>query len=164
MKRKFIGIGIAVVLAVLGTVALVTYVQSAKDDAVADQRPVPVYVVTQTIPKSASAAEIKKAVKLVDVPVRLRAQDAIDDLSVIDEEDVAAVDLNAGEQLLASRLVDARSLTKVDTPTGLQELTVALEPERAVGGELTAGDTVGIVLSFDPFDLDNSAQYDSATT
>jgi pilus assembly protein CpaB len=113
--------------------------------------------VTQTIPKSASADEIRSSVKLVDVPVRLRAQDAIADLSDVDDDVVAAVDLNAGEQLLASRLVDARSLTKVDTPTGLQQLTVALDPERAVGGELTAGDTVGIVISFDPFNLDESA-------
>ena len=164
MKRKILGIGAAVILAVLGTVALVAYVQSAKNDAVSGEQPVPVYVVTKPIPQSASAAEIKKAVKLVQVPVRLRAQDAIADLSAISEDDVAAVELNAGEQLLTNRLVKAKSLTKVDAPTGLQEMTVALDPERAVGGELTAGDTVGIVISFDPFDLDNSAPDQTSTT
>jgi pilus assembly protein CpaB len=38
-------------------------------------------------------------------------------------------------------------------PAGFQEVAVALEPERAVGGELGPGDTVGVAMSFEPFDL-----------
>ena len=40
-------------------------------------------------------------------------------------------------------------------------MTVALDPERAVGGELKVGDTVGVVLSFDPFDT-NVTRFDPA--
>jgi pilus assembly protein CpaB len=36
---------------------------------------------------------------------------------------------------------------RVDVPAGLQEITVLLSPERVVGGDLVAGDTVGIVMS-----------------
>jgi pilus assembly protein CpaB len=32
-------------------------------------------------------------------------------------------------------------------PDGLQEVSVLLEPQRAVGGRLAAGDTVGVVVS-----------------
>ena len=35
----------------------------------------------------------------------------------------------------------------MDLPAGLQEVSVLLEPQRAVGGRLAAGDTVGIVVS-----------------
>jgi pilus assembly protein CpaB len=157
MKRKIIGIAAALVLAVVGTLALVTYVQSAKDKAVAGEQQVSVYVVESTIRKGAPSTEIKAAVRFVSVPAKVLVDDAITDLDTVDENVVAAVDLLPGEQLLASRLVDARGLTRVDVPTGLQQLTVSLEPARAVGGELRAGDSVGVVLSFDPFDLDTSA-------
>ena len=41
-------------------------------------------------------------------------------------------------------------------PAGLQELTIAFDPERAVGGQLEAGATVGIVISYEPFELATS--------
>jgi pilus assembly protein CpaB len=35
----------------------------------------------------------------------------------------------------------------VEVPAGLQEVSVLLEPQRAVGGRLAAGDKVGVVVS-----------------
>ena len=46
---------------------------------------------------------------------------------------MAAVALEPGEQLLRSRLVVQEELVSIDVPDGLQELTVSLDPERAVG-------------------------------
>jgi pilus assembly protein CpaB len=34
------------------------------------------------------------------------------------------------------------------------EVTLELEPERALGGKLRAGDTVAVLLSFEPFDFE----------
>src|ERR671917_139673 len=45
-----------------------------------------------------------------------------------------------------------------DIPEGLQEVTVPLEPARALGGRIAAGDTVGVFLSFDPFDIGNTGE------
>jgi pilus assembly protein CpaB len=39
---------------------------------------------------------------------------------------------------------------------------VALEPERAVGGRIRAGDTVGVVLSFEPFDVQDGVTGEQA--
>ena len=38
------------------------------------------------------------------------------------------------------------------------ESTLALEPQRAVGGVLEAGDLVGVVLSFDPFEITDGGE------
>lgn len=162
MRRRVFGILAALVLAALGTAALVAYVQSARDDAVADEEPVQVYVVQEAVRQGAPLDDIREAVELADVPVRLKAPDAISDLGTLSSELVAAVELRPGEQLLRSRLVDARSLVRVDVPEGLVELTVALEPQRAVGGVLQPGTTVGIIMSFDPFDIGTTGQPASA--
>ncbi len=154
MKRRIIGIGGAVVLASVGTFALVTYVQSAKDEAVAGERLVEVYVLSKTVPANTPLSQIEQSLDVVEVPAKVRVEGAVSDLDGLDDSLVAAVDLQAGEQLLSSRLVEEIDRSKVDVPAGLQEVTVALDPARAVGGELKPGDTVGVVLSFDPFELD----------
>lgn len=153
MKRKIIGFLAALVLAGVGTAALVVYVESARDKAVASEALVDVYVVTETVPKGTPVGEITAAVEVTQVPAKVRVDDAVTDLDGIDEDLVAAVDLEAGEQLLSSRLVEAEQLGRASVPAGLQEVTVALDPTRAVGGSLGVGDTVGVVLSFEPFDL-----------
>ncbi len=151
MKRPIVGIVIAVVLAVAGTLALVAYVRSAKDDAVAGEEPVKVYVVEDAVAEGTAASDLGTLVELTDVPARLVAADAVVDLGALEPTFVAATDLQPGEQLLSSRFVDPRTLVRVPAPEGLQEITVALTPERAVGGVLAPGDTVGVLFSFEPF-------------
>ena len=164
MKRKIIGVLAALVLAGIGTTALVAYVESAKDQAVAAEALVDVYVVNSTIPKGTSAGDIAQSVKVTQVPAKVLVDDAVTDLDAIDESLVAAVDLEAGEQLLSSRLVPASQLGRASVPAGLQELTVSLDPTRAVGGSLSVGDTVGVVLSFEPFDLPGTDDQSANTT
>ena len=153
MNRKILGFLAALVLAGIGTTALVAYVQAAKNEAVAGEALVDVYVVGETIPKGTPVADITDSVDVSRVPAKVVAADAVTDLDGLGDDLVAAVDLQAGEQLLNSRLVSANRLSRATVPAGLQELTVSLDPTRAVGGALNVGDTVGVVLSFEPFDL-----------
>ena len=134
MKRKLVGILVALVLALVGTVSLVGYVEKAKNDAIDDDAQVKVLVVQRDIPAGATLAIIGNAVLATDVPKRLVSPDALTSLDNVDPTLVAGVDLKAGEQLLASRLVNADDLVRVEVPEGLQEITLALDPERAVGG------------------------------
>ncbi|MFM8311785.1 MAG: Flp pilus assembly protein CpaB [Ilumatobacteraceae bacterium] len=152
MKRKLVGILVALVLALVGTVSLVGYVEKAKNDAIEDDAQVTVLVVQRDIPAGATLAIIGNAVVPTEVPKRLVSPDALTSLDNVDPTLVAGVDLKAGEQLLASRLVDADDLVRVEVPEGLQEITLALDPERAVGGALAPGELVGILLSFDSED------------
>jgi pilus assembly protein CpaB len=164
MKRKIIGFLAALVLAGIGTAALIVYVESAKDKAVASEALVDVYVVSDTIPKGTPVGDIAGSVEATKVPAKVRADDAVSDLDGLDENLVAAVDLEAGEQLLGSRLVTPGHLGRASVPAGLQELTVPLDPSRAVGGSLAVGDTVGVVISFEPFDLPQSEDQSPNTT
>jgi pilus assembly protein CpaB len=148
-RRRIFGIVIATILAIAGTVALVGYVQSAKNHAEAKEALVDVYVVNKVIPKGADAETVKSSVSIDKVPQRLMQPGAITNLSELGSK-VTTVDLQPGDQLLLARLadkqqVDAELKDKV-------QISAQLTPERAVGGALAKGDTVGVYLSFPPFD------------
>jgi MinD-like ATPase involved in chromosome partitioning or flagellar assembly len=154
-KRRIIGIVAATVLALIGTLALVTYVRSATDDAVADEALVDVYVVDEFVPKGAEPDTIMSAVSIEQVPARLVQAGALTDLEQVGEQ-VAASDLQPGDQLLAARLAAKELVT--EEVTDKVQISALLEAERAVGGALKKGDLVGVYLSFDPFDVDVSGQ------
>jgi pilus assembly protein CpaB len=153
--RRVTGIVTAMILAIIGTVALVGYVQSAKDKAVASEALVDVYVVDELVPKGAESETIKSSVSLEQVPTRLKQAGAITDLEAVGDN-VAATDLQPGDQLLAARLIPQDQVSEVVTDK--VQISALLEAERAVGGSLQKGDLVGVYLSFDPFDLDEAGQ------
>ena len=164
MRRRVTGIVAALVLASLGTMLLVVYVQSARDEAVAGERMVDVLVVSDAIDKGTEVADVDGSVDTKQVPAKVRADGAVDDLGDLDDELVAAVDLVPGEQLVATRFVTRQQAARGDVPEGLQEVTVPLDPARALGGRIAAGDTVGVFLSFDPFDIGNTGSKTANST
>ena len=149
-KRRIVGILAAVILATIGTVALVGYVQSAKDKALAEEPLVEVYVVDKLVPKGAAAETIKASVSVEQIPARLQQPGAITDLEEVGAN-VAATDLQPGDQLLAARLVGKEQVA--EEVTDKVQISAMFTPEQAVGGTLKKGDLVGVYLSFDPFDL-----------
>jgi len=154
-KRRIAGIVTAMLLATIGTVALVGYVRSAKDEAVSQEALVEVYVVDELVPKGADAEAITSSVSLEQVPKRLEQPGAITDLGALGDY-VAATDLQPGDQLLGARLVPKEQVS--DEVTDKVQISALLEAERAVGGSLQKGDLVGVYLSFDPFDLDQGGE------
>jgi pilus assembly protein CpaB len=147
-----LGIVGAIALAVLGTVALVTYVQSAEDRALAGERVVGVYVATQAIDAGTPAEQLTGKVKLERIPAKVKASGAVTKLGQLDGS-VATVDLVVGEQILRSRFAEPgtggvqRSVGGTKIPTGWFESTVLLEPEQALGGTVKAGQRVSVVAS-----------------
>lgn len=152
MKARWIGAVVAVVMAVLGSWVLLSYVQRADERALAGTRTVEVLVVEELVAAGTPAEELPDLVTSSSIPVNLVVPgrvESIDQLAGL----VATVDLQPGEQLLASRfaaVVDAAAAEIVEVPTSLQELTISLEPQRALGGSLLAGSTVGVFVSGDP--------------
>src|SRR3954452_10014956 len=149
-KRRITGILAALLLAIVGTMALVGYVQSAKDKAVADEAQVDVYVVDKLVPKGADPDTIKSSVSLEHIPARLKQSGAIADLAAVGTN-VAATDLQPGDQLLEARLAPKAEVS--EAVTDKVQISTLLAAERAVGGSLQKGDLVVVYLSFDPFDL-----------
>lgn len=151
-RRRIIGIVAAVGLAIVGTFALVTYVESAEDRALAGEHVVDVYVATQKIEAGTPADQLSGKVKQERIPAKVQAQGAITRLSDI-EGTVATVDLLSGEQLVTSRFVDPSSTTVQKSvggtkiPVGWFQSTVLLEPAQALGGNVKTGQRVAVVAS-----------------
>jgi pilus assembly protein CpaB len=150
MMRRVLGIVAAVLLAAVGTAFLVIYVRGAEDRALAGQETVEVLVVRETVARSTKAEDLPALVATERIPAKVRADGSITDLDQLDGQ-VAAVDLLPGEQLVRSRFATPAQLTEaseVEVPEGLQEVTISLEPQRAVGGQVAPGDLIGFFASF----------------
>jgi pilus assembly protein CpaB len=161
-RRRTVGILAAAILATIGTVALVGYVQSAKEKAIAEERMVEIYVVDKLVPKGAAAETIKASVSVERIPARLEQPGALTDLSQVGAK-VAGTDLQPGDQLLAARLV-AKEQVPEEVADKVQ-ISAMFTPVQAVGGTLEKGDLVGVYLSFEPFSYEEAGQVsDGATT
>ncbi|WP_235779124.1 Flp pilus assembly protein CpaB [Sinomonas notoginsengisoli] len=139
----------ALIVAIIGTALLLTYVNSADQRAYASTETEMVYVVQKSVQAGTPSASLGDSVAKKPVPKGVIPADAVLDLGTIRGR-VASVGLQPGEQLLSSRFVDVNSLHapgRVDAPAGMQEVTIKLPIERVVGGALSAGDTVGVLLS-----------------
>ncbi|WP_427129821.1 RcpC/CpaB family pilus assembly protein [Pseudarthrobacter sp. S9] len=110
-----------------------------------------VYIVQKAIPAGASTDAIASSVTRRAVPKLALAENNVTDLASLGSK-VTAVALMPGEQLLSSRMVEENAFlgpSRVQVPSGLQELTLKLPIERVAGGALKAGDTVGVFLSLE---------------
>jgi pilus assembly protein CpaB len=149
MRRRLLAASAALVLFVLGTVVLLAYVRGADARALAGAQPVRVLVVDQLIPAGTPGDGLAEFVRTEIVPAKAAVPGRVTDLADLTGL-VASTDLEPGEQLLAGRFENPHDLRvpgTVAVPEGLQEVSILLEPQRAVGGRLAAGDTVGVYLS-----------------
>ena len=151
MKTRLLGGIAALLVAIVGTVMLVMYVQNADKRALADTETETVYIVEKPVAAGTSTEKLAASVVQKEVPKLAVASDTVTSLDDLGDK-VTAVPLVPGEQLISSRMVDANSLlgpSRVQVPSGMQEITLKLPIERVVGGILKAGDTVGVFLSLD---------------
>ncbi|MGF1596916.1 MAG: Flp pilus assembly protein CpaB [Acidimicrobiales bacterium] len=160
MNRKLIGVMVAMAFAAFGTLALVAYVRGAENRALAGERLAEVYVVAAPIPAGTPGSTIADRVTVQQVPVKVRPGDAVVDLAGLSGR-VSAVDLLPGEQLVDGRFVQPADLDHrgdgVQVPEEMVEVTIELEPQRAVGGLIETGQTVAVFASFPPADLDDGS-------
>jgi pilus assembly protein CpaB len=141
----------AVVLAVVGALLVAGYVSAADERALQGLETKEVYVVATEVPAETSVSDLEEHLTKEQLPMKAVSGDAVNDLSEFKDR-VTAVALKPGEQVLASRLVDLQSLQEPGTvalPKGFHEVTVQLSADRVVGGQVKAGDTVGVFASFD---------------
>jgi len=149
MRIRLIAAAAALLLAIMGTVLIAGYVNGADRRAQADASPVDVYVVDQLVPLATPAEALGQYVKVQVLPRAAVAEGAVTDLSTVAGK-ITTVQLLPGEQLLASRLADPSELVtpgKIAVPESLQEVTISLAPDAMVGGQVRAGDTVGVFVT-----------------
>ena len=149
MARRFLAAFAALLLLAVGTGVLVAYVRGADSRALAGVRSVEVLVADELIPEGTTADQLDALVRTESVPAKTAVEGRVTDLDALAGRD-ATVDILPGEQLFAGRFArpdDLQAPGTVEVPAGLQEVSVLLEPQRAVGGRLAAGDKVGVVVS-----------------
>lgn len=166
MRRRAIGVFLALGLAAVGALLLVSYVRGAEQRALAGVEVTEVLVVAQPVSQGASAADLAGSVRTELVPRKVKVDDAVTSLDEL-EGLVASVALVPGEQVLRSRFVTPAELEvrpQVEVPDDLLQMTVSLSPERAVGGQVKPGDTVAVLASFTlPTTAEEEATEEEAT-
>jgi pilus assembly protein CpaB len=149
-KRAVAAIG-AVILALLGIASLVVYANGADDRAFEGTELVSVIQVVNEVPAGTKADDLGSAVNVVKLPkaavpdTALRTLDPVSGL-------VATATLVPGEVLVSDRFgttAEVNGGEKVTVPKGMQEITIKLAAVRALDGKLTAGDHVGVAVSYD---------------
>lgn len=145
-RQKLIGIIASVLLAAVGTALLVAYVRSAENRALKGEKTVEVLVVSANIAKGTKAEDITPNVRMEQVPVKVVTPGGLTSTSPLAGK-VAAVDLLPGEQLVSSRFTTAAEVQGISA--GMLQVTVSLDPVRALGGQLRKGDSVAVTISFD---------------
>lgn len=145
MTRRTKGVIAAILLGVVGTFVLVAYVRGAEDRAVAGEKMTSVVIATKSVDAGTASEDLSVATKNEKVPAKARPDSAISSLKEV-KGLVTTTDLVAGEQLLRTRFAQAGSVRKgvgsVKVPSGFVEITLSLEPQRAVGGLISPGNKV----------------------
>lgn len=155
MPRRIIAAVVAGLLAVVGATILVFYVSGADARAMAGLDAVEVLVVTKPIAEGTASADLKDSVELTTLPAAAVAPGALSDLADV-RELVTTTDLVPGEQLITERFASAENVTATgaeDVPGGLQEISILLDAQRVLGGQIEPGDTVGVFISVTEPDL-----------
>src|SRR3954452_690598 len=102
MKRRSVQIAMAIVLALVATVAVYSYVQRADQRAVAGKQAVNVWVVARAIPAGTAAKDVRDGTYLQSDPLPVDSVPA-DALKKITDDmlgDVATADIQPGQILL----------------------------------------------------------------
>lgn len=149
MKSRLLAGIAAVVLALVGAVLVVSYASGADERAVKALKPVDVLVVAKPVPAGTAVESLLPFLTAQKLPGTAVAKSALHSLEGL-AGTVTAVELLPGEQLLSERLTAPETLQSsgsVPVPEGLQEISFQLDPQRVVGGRLTAGDHIGIFIS-----------------
>ncbi|WP_394554300.1 Flp pilus assembly protein CpaB [Agromyces sp. MMS24-JH15] len=152
MKTRIIGAIVAVLIAAVGAYVLFTYVRGADARASAGAALVEVYVVDSAIPEGTAGEDVADHVQVGTVPERNVADGAVTDLADLAGL-VASAEILPGEQLLAARFGDPKELAATGdgpVPDGMQLVSFTLPADRVVGGEVRAGDRIGLVGTVDP--------------
>lgn len=150
-RRRVLVIIVAALLALFGLFVIVAFVNSAERRALEGTQLVPVLVASAEIDANTPAAELGELVTTDEVPVRLRQEDAVRNLDNLAEQ-VTTSPIRAGEQIVRRQFgsaEEAQNTGSTDITEGMELVAISLEPQRAAGGRLAAGDLVSVIISVD---------------
>jgi pilus assembly protein CpaB len=153
MGRRVMAVFAAMVVGLIGVVAVLVYANGADARAVADQRPQTVYIAQGLVPAGTTAADA--VAKGLMVPTRIAAKGVpAGALSTVDAATgklVALTDIAAGEFVTASRFGTTPTGAKaIQVPDGEVAISVALSDPGRVGTFVTPGSHIVIYDTYQP--------------
>lgn len=149
MKKQYLIIGAAALLAILGIIALVAYANNADDRAFEGTELVTVVRATAEVPARTAVADLSDKVETTKVPKAALVPGALTSLDEVAGK-VTSVALVPGDQLSTAKFGDPADVkADVTVPAGMQELTIPVDGARLVGGVIKTGDRVGVFSSYD---------------
>jgi pilus assembly protein CpaB len=148
LSKRWLAVIVAVILAGVAALALISYVRGAKSKAVQSEAPVEVYVAKATIPQGTlgSAATSQGLIIQRPIPRADVAPGAVTSLTQI-QAGVASADILQGEQIQAAQFVAPQALHEglLPIPAGMQAMSVQVAIVPAVDGFIQQGDTISVI-------------------
>ncbi|HEX9520537.1 MAG TPA: RcpC/CpaB family pilus assembly protein [Streptosporangiaceae bacterium] len=151
MTRRILTIVLAIVLAVIGTGAVLLYVKGADQRAIAGQKAVSVLVAAQQVPAgtTASAALSEGLLSRQKLPAASVPADAVRSITSQLTGLVLSADLPSGQLLLRPMLVTAVvARSGLPIPSGKVALSLQFCLARDVAGYVQAGSEVAVFNTF----------------
>jgi Flp pilus assembly protein CpaB len=148
-SRRVVILVVSVVLGLLASLAMYSYLQGTQDRANEGAKLVQVFVVTHDIPKGlpGERAVAEGYIAAGKTPTRFRPASALTSLDAVKGK-VALLPLSANQVVVDGLFVDPRVAQVTNSQRldpGRISLTVALDGVRAAGGLLVPGDKVNIL-------------------
>jgi pilus assembly protein CpaB len=147
MTRRILGVLLAIVLAVLGTGAVLAYLITTRDSVREGQEAVRVRVAKDRIPAGTTGASIrdKNLSEEVVMPRSALPQDVLQDISIDFDKLVITADVQPRQLLLKGMFGQATKLSGgIAVPEKLLAISGKFEAEREVGGFVRPGSTIAV--------------------
>jgi pilus assembly protein CpaB len=149
MSRRTIALVLAVALAALATIALISYIKGLEDKHLEGTEPVEVFVAKQDIPAGVTGdtASQQGLIERFQVPGRVQPEGAITSLQEISGR-VAAVQIFQGEIIVSQRFVTPGAAVKgvLPIPEGRQAISVQVATPPGVAGFIQPGDRISLII------------------
>lgn len=148
MNRRILTIILAVLLAVLGTTAVLFYVNKADARALEGKEAVTVLVATKPIPAGTTAKAANELLRVEKMPVASVPSDALDAIDQNLENLVTSTNLAQGQLLTRGILVKQSDHDDIVLPSGKLAVTIPVEAGNQGDSQLKPGFTVAVFDTF----------------
>jgi|tagenome__1003787_1003787.scaffolds.fasta_scaffold20757577_2 pilus assembly protein CpaB len=160
MSRRITAVIAALIIAVVGSVAVVTYARAADQRALAGQEAVRAYVAAKQVPAGTTAAQALQDGLIVQELIARKGvpDDALTSVQGEYAQLVATSAIQPGEIVLGSRFA-ARGAAQgaLPVPAGLLAVSVSLDDPSHVGAFVTVGSKVAVFDTFNVQEADKSS-------
>lgn len=148
MNRRIVAIIVAVLLAVVGTTAVLIYVNKADARAVEGKEPIPVLVAEESIPAGTTAEDAKSLLRAENMPAESVPSDVLGSIDTDLEKLVTSAPLAPGQLLTRSMLVERSVQESMALPKGKLAVTIPIEAGSQGDEQLTSGLQVAVFNTF----------------